>query len=213
MGAGGWGRFSGRLTGWIAIREDRAMGFFERWLPFRFRRKSAEEKRDESKEASLAARSSSRPESLWPMAPMGSWMREMFDDPFFSEPLGGFDKMDRWFGDFAPSRFTPRVDVTDEDDALKITAELPGMSKDDLDLTLENGLVTIRGEKRHEDESREHGVYRSERYYGSFTRAVPLPEDVDQEKADAAFDKGVLTIHFPKRAAAETSGKRIAIKD
>lgn len=190
------------------------MSVLERWLPFMFRRKSAEDKPAETNAGAVAmeTRHRAQPKPLLPTSPMGRWMQEMFDDPFFREPFGNFGDLDRWFGDFTPRQFTPRLDVTDEDDALKITAELPGLSKDDLSLTLEDRLLTIQGEKRHEEESRERGVYRAERYYGSFRRSIPLPEDVDQDAADAAFDKGVLTIRFPKRTVPAKEGRRIAIK-
>lgn len=189
------------------------MSVLEKWLPFRFRRKRADEKTTEAKTAELQ-RSPEWwwPEPRWPMAAMAQRIREAFDEPFFKEPFGTFGDVDRWFGDFAPVRFAPRVDVTDEEAALKVTAELPGMSNDDLHLALEGGLLTIQGEKRQEEESEERGVYRSERYYGTFSRSIPLPEDVDQEKAEAAFDNGVLTVRFPKRAEAKTAGRRIAIK-
>jgi len=188
------------------------MSMLERWLPFKFRRKNAEEKKAEGRSTGLQTRTTGRPESQWPMLPGGPWMRDVFEDPFFLEPFGRFGEVDRWFGDFAPSRFAPRVDVTDEDRCLKVTAELPGMSKDDLELTVDNGVLTIRGEKRHEEQSTERGVYRTERYYGYLDRSLPLPEDVDQENAEAEFDKGVLTVRFPKISAKEPRGTRVAIK-
>ena len=119
--------------------------------------------------------------------------------------------MDRWFGDFSPSRFSPSVEVSDEGKALKVTAELPGMEKDDVKLQLEGNMLVISGEKKSESENKDEGVFRTERYYGYFQRAVPLPEDVDREKAEADFKKGVLTIVLPKTAETIESRRTIPI--
>ena len=115
-----------------------------------------------------------------------------------------------WFGDFAPAPVLPAIDVSDEDEALKVTAELPGMSKDDIEVTVADGCLTLRGEKRHDDEQREKGVYRTERFYGYVHRALPLPDDVDGDAAEASFENGVLTVRLPKVARADDS-RRIEI--
>ena len=143
---------------------------------------------------------------------MQQLMRGFFDDPFFREPFGRLGQMDRWFGDFSPSRFSPSVEVSDEGKALKVTAELPGMEKDDVKLQLEGNMLVISGEKKSESENKDEGVFRTERYYGYFQRAVPLPEDVDREKAEADFKKGVLTIRFPKLEGSPEASRRIEIK-
>ena len=104
------------------------------------------------------------------------------------------------------------MDVVDEEGALCVTAELPGMDQENIQLSVDNDVLTIRGEKRNEDESKEKGVFRTERYYGYFQRAVPLPSDVDVEKAEAKFKKGVLTVRLPKRAGATESARQIPIK-
>jgi HSP20 family protein len=153
-----------------------------------------------------------------PFAPMFSpqmqqLMRSFFDDPFFREPFGRFGQMDRWFGDFSPSRFSPSVEVSDEGKALKVTAELPGMEKDDVKLQLEGNMLVISGEKKSESENKDEGVFRTARYYGYFQRAIPIPEDVDREKAAAEFKKGVLTIRFPKlEGSPPDASRRIEIK-
>jgi HSP20 family protein len=109
-------------------------------------------------------------------------------------------------------RLTPAVDVAESDKAFEITVELPGMSERDVELTLANGNLVIKGEKKEERESKETDYYLSERRYGSFTRAFELPPSVDASKIEAAFAKGVLTIKLPKTAEAQKSETKIPVK-
>ncbi|MFP3802689.1 Hsp20/alpha crystallin family protein, partial [Paraburkholderia sp. SIMBA_027] len=87
----------------------------------------------------------------------------------------GVSGLDRWFGDFSSSRFQPRIDVVDDGDALRITAELPGMDRENLQTSIEDGVLVLRGEKKQDTRSEENGCYRLERSYGAFTRMIPLP--------------------------------------
>lgn len=191
------------------------LGRLERWLPFKFRRKTKEEKHAESMRSD---REASRQGGLVPYSSWGGshlpapWLRGVFDDPFFREPFSRLGDLDRWFGDFSPGHFLPTIDVVDETDAICVAVELPGMERDDIELQLEGGFLVIRGEKRHEEEKNEKGVYRSERYYGHFHRAVPLPSDLDESKVEATFARGVLTVRLPKLPRAEAETKRITIQ-
>lgn len=106
----------------------------------------------------------------------------------------------------------PAVDVVEKEDAFKISAELPGMEDKEIDLTLANDVLTIKGEKKEEKEEKRRGYYRAERRYGSFQRSFRLPESVNQDKIEASFEKGVLTIVLPKSEEARKREKRIAIK-
>jgi HSP20 family protein len=182
------------------------MTTLERWLPFKFRRRKAEDKNAEVTET----------EALTPFesffgAPMSQFMRS-FREPFFKDAFARLDDFDQWFGDFSPTKFKPTVDVVDEEGAIRVTAELPGMSKDDVEISVDNDMLTIRGEKRNEEESKENGAFRTERYYGYVQRTVPLPTNVAAEKAKASFDKGVLTVRLPKNPEALPSEKKIPIK-
>ena len=194
------------------------MNKLERWLPFKFRRKSKEEKqsetaRDTGRDVAIATSLPSYfRRSPFSSPGMNQLMQSFFNDPFFRDPFGHLRELDRWFGDFSPARFQPTVDVVDEEDALCVTAELPGMSKDDVQLQIEGDMLVIRGEKKHEEEKKEKGIYRGERYYGYFERTVPLPSELDQEKAEAQFDKGVLRIRLPKRPREIEKGRKIQIK-
>lgn len=117
-----------------------------------------------------------------------------------------------WFGDFSLPVFMPKTDVVDAGDALVVTLEVPGMSKEDLGLSVEDGALVIKGEKRHETESEEKGCYRIERSYGFFQRAIPLPEDVKLDAIEATMDKGVLSVRIPKDTSANKRGRTIAIQ-
>lgn len=96
------------------------------------------------------------------------------------------------------SAWTPAVDVSEDKDAVKIVAELPGVKPEDVKLSLENQTLTIRGEKRQEIEEKKERVHRYERSYGSFERTFALPGTVDAERIEASFGDGLLTVTLPK---------------
>jgi HSP20 family protein len=116
-----------------------------------------------------------------------------------------------WDGSEMPTTgaWTPDVDIAETKEALTIKAEVPGMESKDIQVTLENGVLTLRGEKRQEMEEKDERLYRSERHYGSFVRSLRLPANVDASKVTAAFKNGVLTVVMPKTA--EARGKAIPI--
>lgn len=107
--------------------------------------------------------------------------------------------------------FEPPVDITERDDALVLTAELPGMSRKDITVELENNVLMIRGEKKEEHEQKGEERYVYERRYGSFSRSFTLPRSVDPDRISARFENGVLTVTMPK--APESRGKRIEVED
>lgn len=106
----------------------------------------------------------------------------------------------------------PAVDVTEDDTAYKITAELPGLDEKDVDVSVTGDVLSIKGEKRQEKEEKSKNWYVSERAYGSFERSFQLPDGVDRDKIGAAFTKGVLTVNLPKRADAQKQQKKIEVK-
>ena len=108
--------------------------------------------------------------------------------------------------------FSPKVDVTENDKEIKISAELPGMDEKDIDVSLQNDMLTIKGEKKEEKEEKGKDYYRMERSYGSFSRTIPLSVDVETDKVEAKFKKGVLSITLPKTAKAVAETKKIAVK-
>jgi HSP20 family protein len=123
---------------------------------------------------------------------------------------------DGFFSEFgAPARglksFNPRVDVTESDKEVRITAELPGVEEKDVEVSLTGDAITINGEKREEKEEKGEEQYRLERSYGAFRRSFSLPCEIDADKATASFKKGVLKVTLPKTAEAAKS-KKIAVK-
>ena len=133
----------------------------------------------------------------------GMW-RSPFSRSFFD--LEPFRRGEGTFG------AVPAVDVTQTDKRYEITAELPGMAEKDIDVKLANGVLTIRGEKRDEKEEKNKDYYVRERSFGSFERSFQLPEDVDADKINASFNKGVLTIMVPRSAQAQRAEKKIEVK-
>ncbi len=107
------------------------------------------------------------------------------------------------------SGWSPALDVFDDKDNLVVTAELPGLKKDEINLSLHDGVLTISGERKHEPEAREGGTFRSERYFGKFQRSVTLPSTVDANKVNASYKDGILTVELPK--AEEAKPKQIAV--
>jgi len=106
----------------------------------------------------------------------------------------------------------PRTDVTETDEAVDVSVELPGMDEKDIDVSLSDDVLTIRGEKKAEREEKKKGYYLAERSYGSFYRSIPLPPGVDSEKAEAQFKKGVLTVTLPKTPEAQAKVRKIEVK-
>jgi len=108
--------------------------------------------------------------------------------------------------------FSPRLNVSENEKEVRIAVELPGMDENDIDVSLSEGYLTIRGEKRDEREDKKGNYYRMERSYGSFQRTIPLPLEVDEGKTDASFKKGVLNITIPKVEEAQRKVKKIPIQ-
>ncbi len=138
---------------------------------------------------------------------LGSLFREIektFDDFSRRSPLAGFG-----FGDGAP-----KIDVAEGKDSVEVTAELPGVDEKDIDLTLSDGILTIRGEKKTERDERdkEKNWHMVERSYGSFSRSITLPYNPDSSKVEAKFEKGVLRVKLPKPAEIAKKEKKIAIR-
>ena len=151
-----------------------------------------------------------------------SWLPILFGgSPLMRLPAGADpllqmqQEMNRFFGDvfrgfgvpaIAGGRTTavPRLNVSETDDAIRIEAELPGVAENDIRVELVDNVITIRGEKKEEQEDKDESYHVRECSYGTFARAVPLPFAVRPEQVQASFQNGVLTITVPKSAARET---------
>jgi HSP20 family protein len=106
--------------------------------------------------------------------------------------------------------WAPRVDISETDTELTIQAELPDVRKEDMHIRIEDGVLEIRGERKHAEEEKGRTYHRVERFYGTFYRSFALPDTVDEEKVQAKFRDGVLEIRLPKRE--QPKRKRIDVK-
>ena len=129
----------------------------------------------------------------------------------------GFPSLRRMLDVEAPWRSSfnfsmPAIDMSEDEKAYKISAELPGMDPKDIDVSVTGDMLVLKGEKRQEKEEKDKNYHFSERAYGSFQRAFELPASVDRGKLAADFSKGVLTITLPKTAAAQQPIQKIEVK-
>lgn len=114
------------------------------------------------------------------------------------------------YEDLFPSVWMPAIDVAETDDEYVVKVELPGVNKDDVRITVQENILTVRGEKKRENERKESNFHRVERSYGSFQRSFTLPTTVRADKIDATYKEGLLTITLPK--AEEAKPKAIDVK-
>ena len=141
-----------------------------------------------------------------PFSSLHREMNRMFED------FGQSFDLSPWYGGDREG-FHPRTDVRETDDAILVTAEMPGLEEKDFELNLTEGFLTLKGEKRHDHEEKEEGaVHRIERGYGSFQRTIQLPCEVVAEEATAEFRNGVLTVTLPKAPSAQRPVHRIEVK-
>ena len=128
-----------------------------------------------------------------------------------------FDDVFRGFDSHLPSRGSsssvgdrwPSVEISDGEKEIRITAEVPGLEEKDIEVLLEDGVLTLKGEKKSETEDKDRQF--SERFYGRFERRIPLGYEIDDDKVSADFKNGVLTVSLPKTERAQAKAKRIAI--
>jgi len=159
------------------------------------------------KKAAVPARSN----LLEPWQSFRTEMDRMFDrvsSGFGLPSFGRFFDVDRDL----PTVSLPAVDVSEDNSAFKIAAELPGLEEKDVDVTVTGDMLSLRGEKKQEREEKDKNYYLSERSYGAFQRSFALPKSVDRDKISASFAKGVLTIVLPKTATARDEQKKIEVK-
>ena len=169
----------------------------------------------------LARTSDRRDRGMSRFDPFSSWSPLTFLNNFRTE-------MDRLFDDFgfggtrafpsagrfAGSSFdwSPQTEVFERDNKLTVRADLPGLTKDDIDVDIDDNHITIRGERKDEHEETKEGLYRSERSYGSFFRSIPVPEGANADEAKASFDNGVLEITMPLPEKQESTARKLEIE-
>jgi HSP20 family protein len=135
-------------------------------------------------------------------------MERMFEDTW------GAHRFPRLFRalEVPESRWTPNIEVFERKGEFVVRADLPGMTKDHLKVEVSDGELVIQGERKEEKEQKEKGYYASERSYGAFYRALPLPEGVKADEAKATFKDGVLEIVMPAAKLPEKPGRQLEIK-
>lgn len=158
-----------------------------------------------------------------------TWGRGALSTDDRNDPFHAFHRdVDRMFEDFSrswrlptPEHFpaereallAPSIDVSETDDVIEVTAELPGIDEKDVDVEVADNLLTIKGEKKSKKEEKKKNYHLIERSYGSFQRAVPLPYEVDPDKITARFTKGVLTVTMPKPPQAKEKVKKVKVSN
>lgn len=130
----------------------------------------------------------------------------LFDD-FFKDVAPGF-YVKPLHGDPLPAQI--KVDVKETPDAYTVQAEVPGVSKDDIHVTIEGNVVTLRAEVKQQDQTQDEKLLRSERYFGAVSRSFQLPQDIDNAAAKAKYENGVLMLTLPKKTA--SAGQRLTIE-
>jgi HSP20 family protein len=138
-----------------------------------------------------------------PFIAMQRVLQRSFDDAFSGVPTAVSEA----------ASMSVRLDVKEDDKAYTVTADLPGLKESDVDVTFDAGVLTIRGEKKVERDEKKDTWHLVERSYGSFARQISLPAGIQDDRIEAKFDKGVLTITLPKETEAQKSAKKIAIKN
>jgi HSP20 family protein len=147
----------------------------------------------------------------WQRPELGMWqgfgrlsgLREEIDR-LFEVPLAELERASQIL-----SGWTPALDVHEDKDNVYLRVEVPGMKKEDINLSLHDGSLSISGERKHEEKSQEAEVYRAERFFGRFQRTVTLPTPVEADKVKAQYHDGILTVTLPK--AAEAKPKQIEL--
>ncbi len=141
-----------------------------------------------------------------PISSLQSEMNRMFED-FFSQPFG----VPVLRGNGHGAVVVPALNVKEDEKTVVVTAELPGIKREDVEISVHDDMLELRGHKAEEQKKEEDNYYLVERNYGSFARRIRLPTEVDSEKAEASMDNGVLTLTLPK-AGPKQGKKTIAIK-
>ncbi len=148
--------------------------------------------------------------SLWnelsPFRRLSSLRDEL--DRFFESPLNAFGQGNQGL----LNGWMPALDLFEDNDHVTVKAELPGMRKEDIDINYHDGILTLSGERKEEQEYREAETYRSERFLGKFHRSISLPSPVDVEKVKATYKDGILTVVLPKTEESKPRQIQVDVK-
>ena len=147
-----------------------------------------------------------------PFTDLTRWERDMerMMDSFFDRRMRSWWP-ERWFKTEGALTGAPALDVYEEKDEIVVKAELPGLEKDNVEVNLSDHTLTIKGEKKKEEEVKEEDYYRSERSYGKFVRSLQLPTEVKADAIKASFKNGVLEVRLPKTEAAKSREIKVKV--
>jgi len=148
-----------------------------------------------------------RREEDYPFYSLQREMNLLFDDFFRGFDVEPFAELEARFAGFSPS-----IDVLEDDEAFTVRAEIPGIAEKEIELQVTDDTITIKGEKKEEQEDKGKDFYCMERSYGSFHRTIHMPATVNREEVDASFKNGILTIKLPKIGETPAKTKKIPIK-
>jgi HSP20 family protein len=164
-----------------------------------------------TKERENKALTTQKPAEIMPHThEMERWFDRMVED-FWRRPFPSLLRPERWWpAETGMMMRMPAVDVYDEKDDVVVKAEIPGLLKEDISVQVTDSTLTIKGEKKREEEVKEDNYYRRERSFGSFTRAVALPCDVKADQVKASFKNGLLDVRMPKTE--EAKKKAVTVK-
>jgi len=157
-------------------------------------------RRQREDQGALAQRS---PGALSPFNELNRIRNEIFR--IFEDPFAALAPSTSFF-----EGWEPNIDIYEDKDKISVKAELPGMKKEDFQVSLDGNTLTVAGERKHEEEHGEGETYRAERFFGRFQRSITLPQQVDPKKIQATYKDGVLTITLPK--SEEAKSKQIEVK-
>lgn len=150
---------------------------------------------------------------------LGEWMRPMMNlqeriNDVFDDFFGGMEgRMPSLRGESSfGTAAMPRMDISETSDAFRVTADVPGMTEDDIEITVSDNQLAISGERSREEEHEEEDFVRRERSYGMFHRRIPLPGGIDRDEISATFKNGELNIEMPKSEEAKSNWRQIEVK-
>ena len=147
-----------------------------------------------------------RSRQMSPISSLQSEMNRMFED-FFNQPFGLPLQRVR-----TQAAVVPALDVKEDESSIVVTAELPGIDRNDIEISVQDDMLEIRGQKSEEHKNEQENYYMVERSYGAFARRITLPAEVDSEQAEATMNNGVLTLYLPK-AVPKAGKKTISIQE
>ncbi len=144
-----------------------------------------------------------------PQKEIERWFDEFLEEPFFPRM---WRKFPRWRRLKELEEISPSVDMFDKKDEIVVKADIPGVDKENINISLSENTITIKGEMKREEEVKEEDYYYAERSYGSFSRTLNLPTKVQADKVKASFKNGILEVHLPKAEEAKPKEVKVEVK-